>query len=70
MREPPCPSLSFPTDAEARPMFSSKDQRVFVKSSEEGRSRERQAIFIIGVREENTHKGDEAFETQVPINSL
>lgn len=51
-------------------MFSSKAQRVFVKSSEEGRSRERQPIFIIGVREENTRKGDEAFETQVPINSL
>lgn len=51
-------------------MFSSKDQRLFVKSSEEGRPHERQAIFIIGVREENTCKGDEAFETQVPINSL
>lgn len=31
-------------------MFSSKGQRPFVKSPEEGRSRERQAIFIIGVR--------------------
>lgn len=43
---------------------------MFVKSSEEGHSCECQTIFIIGVREENTHKGDEAFETQVPINSL
>lgn len=51
-------------------MFSPKDQKVFVKSSEEGRSGEHQAIFIIGVREENTRKGDGALETQVPINSL
>lgn len=51
-------------------MFSPEDQKVFVKSSEEGRSREHQAIFIIGVREENTRKDDEALETQVPINSL
>lgn len=51
-------------------MFSPKDQKVFVKSSEEGCSREHQAIFIIGVREENTRKGDEALETQVLINSL
>lgn len=70
LRKPPCPSLSFPTDTGVRPMFSSKGQRVFVKSSEEGRSRECQAIFIIGVREENTRKGDEASQTQVPINSL
>lgn len=41
-----------------------------MKSSEEGRSREHQAIFIIGVREENARKGDGALETQVPINSL
>lgn len=41
-----------------------------MKSSREGRSREHQAIFVIGVREENAHKGDEVFETQVPINSL
>lgn len=29
-----------------------------------------QAIFIIGVREENAHEGDEALETQVPISCL
>lgn len=41
-----------------------------MKSSEEGRSHKHHAIFIIGVREESMRKGDEAFETQVPINSL
>lgn len=46
-------------------MFSSADQRLRVLSPEEGRSRARQAIFIIGVREENTREGDKAFETQV-----
>lgn len=51
-------------------MFSPKDQKVFVKSSGEGHSGEHRAIFIIGVREENACKGDEALETQVPINSF
>lgn len=41
-----------------------------MKSSGEERSGEHRAIFIIGVREENACKGDEALETQVPINSF